>query len=303
MRRLLSVLGLTVLTSGCIGPIPPLPEGSADTGARDLGVILDALIDTDAVVEPDADIGPEYLGAIDSISIDGVASGWAINPRDPGETVWVRLILDEGTERAAVLGTFPADQPQLGANQNAPDGPHRFEIALHDAALDGRSHSLSVIALGVDADSKTPLAGSPLPFQAGLNTSPPIELNPPADQYPPQGALDGVTADGLAFGWAFDLDVSDRPLQVHLYVDDSPYDGGRYIGSVETDQARPDVVAAWDHPGLHGFALQLPESLLDQSRPLYAYVFNVGHPGNVLLDGAPVHFGGFNDGDGTRFDN
>ena len=101
------------------------------------------------------------LGAVVSISADGIVSGWAINPRDKSETVTVKFSIGD------------VDLNPLEANQdifdNSNDGAHGFQFQLDQIYRDGQSFQL-VAMITLDGQDHE-LSGSPFDFAA-------LEKNP-----------------------------------------------------------------------------------------------------------------------------
>lgn len=91
------------------------------------------------------------------------------------------------------------------------------------------------------------------------------------------GNLDTVGPNLLAQGWSLDPQWSDRPIQIHFYVN-GPAGTGTFAGSTITRIARPDVISFFaqsgqgNYTGLHGFSFQLPTQFGNgQNHTLHAY--------------------------------
>lgn len=254
------------------------------------------LVFEDVEPEPDAappDAGRAPVGVLDEVLPEGIARGWSFDPDDARAPTLINLYLDGDADAGLFLGGFRADEPRADVNAAHPEAPgdHGFRILLPDTALDGRPHALTAVAVNSGAGGDTVLDNSPIDFRAGLNANPPAEPNPPADQHLPQGFLDGVSVVGRVNGWALDRDVVGRPIEVHFYLDGSPYGGGEHLGSTLTDSPRGDVNTAIGHPGDHGWHFELPPRVFDGAEhTLRAYAFNAGQPGNVMLSRSPFIF-------------
>jgi hypothetical protein len=105
----------------------------------------------------------------------------------------------------------------------------------------------------------------------------------------PIGYFDGIDGNGAAFGWALDLDAPDQSIEVILYVD-TPAISSEPAAWADADAARPDVNAAHQISGSHGFLVTVPASLRDgKSHRLYLYA--AGVDGKITeLQGSPKPF-------------
>jgi len=93
----------------------------------------------------------------------------------------------------------------------------------------------------------------------------------------PIGTLDTVTPNLLAQGWSLDPEWSDRPVQIHFYVN-GPAGTGTFAGATVTRLSRPDVITYFQqtqqvtYTGNHGFSFQLPLQFANgQNHSLHAY--------------------------------
>ena len=256
----------------------------------------------DVVLPPDPeppppDLGRAPLGFLDGVSGPGVARGWTFDPDTPTDVAVLDLYLDGAPGAGLFLGTFRADQPRADVTGVYPEatGNHGFSVPLPEVARDGRDHQLFAFAQDTRDGTPQALNQSPLAFRAGLNADQPAEANPPADAHPPEGYVDAVGRDGTVSGWALDRDVTGRPLEIHVYLDGPALLGGVFAAQGQTGLPRPDVNAALNHPGDHGYRITIPAALVDGNRhTVYVYAFNAGHPGNVLLVNSPFALEGGN---------
>ena len=241
----------------------------------------------------DADLGRAPVGVVDGVDAVGWVRGWAFDPDAPEVSVTLELWLDGAPGAGQFLAAARTGLERPDVNAAHPDAPgdHGFSTLLPEVARDGRDHALTVVALGLGAeDADTVLGGSPVAFRAGLNAERGDEVGVP-DAHRPQGFLDVVRPDGQICGWALDQDVTDRPVEVDLWVDGPAGVDGVHAGTAQTGLDRPDVVNAIGHPGRHGWCFALPAALHD-GRPhaVGAYAFEAGHPGSTVLTNSPFAF-------------
>jgi M6 family metalloprotease-like protein len=108
----------------------------------------------------------------------------------------------------------------------------------------------------------------------------------------PTGYLDGMVSTSTLSGWAVDRDDENRPIDVHVYVDGPAGSGGIYIGSVNANMSRPDLINAGLTNTNHGYYFQIPLAYQDgKSHGYYAYGIDITRNSeNPLLNGAPKTF-------------
>ncbi len=85
----------------------------------------------------------------------------------------------------------------------------------------------------------------------------------------PTGSLDSATCSaGGVSGWAHDVNTAD-PIDVHLYIN------GSFVGAVNANQYRGDLVTAGIGDGSHAFTWSLPEAYKNgNTYTLTAYAIN-----------------------------
>jgi hypothetical protein len=102
---------------------------------------------------------------------------------------------------------------------------------------------------------------------------------------PVTGSFEGVEANGIAVGWARDLNAPHTAIAVHVYIDGPAGGGGTFAGAVTANLARPD--------GSQGFRFALPSQYWD-GRPHRIYIYGIAASGvaadNVPLRGSPQIF-------------
>ncbi len=93
----------------------------------------------------------------------------------------------------------------------------------------------------------------------------------------PVGYTDFANCERIA-GWAFDPDTASSPIAIHVYQDGPA--GGVFLVAGEATAERPDVNAAYNISGSHGFSIPMPSSAKDgKSHSLYVYgIDNSGDP-------------------------
>ena len=108
----------------------------------------------------------------------------------------------------------------------------------------------------------------------------------------PLGHIDGIesTYEGVKIsGWAFDIDIPNDPIEVHIYVGGAADSGqAKNVFKLTADGSRADVPKKYLGVGEnHGF-----EGLLDitETETLYVYLYNVGLGENILI-GTPTVMG------------
>lgn len=92
------------------------------------------------------------------------------------------------------------------------------------------------------------------------------------------GQLDGII-DGEIYGWAFDSERPDQAINVSVHIDNA------HVATALAGYYRPDVAAAFQNSGRHGFFVDL--SRLGPSDIEGA--IEVRAPNGAALNGAPVH--------------
>jgi Kelch motif len=127
---------------------------------------------------------------------------------------------------------------------------------------------------------------------AGNRISPPSPTPTPstASGRTPVGYLDGIDANGIAWGWTYDPDVPSQNNTVQIYAD-GPAGSGTLIGTLTANSPRSDVNSAFSISGDHGFTFSIPANLKDgKQHQLYAYGIDLTGDANFLLNGSPKSF-------------
>jgi hypothetical protein len=106
----------------------------------------------------------------------------------------------------------------------------------------------------------------------------------------PVGFLDSAACD-VFNGWTYDSNNSSVSIGVHFYTDTPS--GHIFIGNAVADGARPDVNAAENVTGNHGFSFPTPTSLKDgQTHLIYAYGIDSNGGTNQILLNSPKQISG-----------
>jgi hypothetical protein len=85
------------------------------------------------------------------------------------------------------------------------------------------------------------------------------------------GRLDGISADGVARGWAFHSAQPGSSIEVRFFVD-GPMGSSSGAGSRTANTSWPGVNGAFGISGLHGFEHAIPDSFRDDSKhTLFVY--------------------------------
>ncbi|MGH9916763.1 MAG: hypothetical protein ACRD63_15915, partial [Pyrinomonadaceae bacterium] len=95
------------------------------------------------------------------------------------------------------------------------------------------------------------------------------------------GWLDGITADGVAFGWAVDPDVPSQSIDVRFFIDRVS------VGTMTANGNRPNV----GYPGNHGYSWRIPDQYRNfQTHELIISGIDVTGNVNSQLQGTPKSF-------------
>ena len=226
--------------------IPPEPVDETDPA-----LVIPVPKPTDELppieVPPGDPIPKSPIGFWDSVQDNGLVSGWALDPNQPSYELFIIVRVDGQT-----VEPYPrADLPRPDVNQvTGYVGDHGFRFVLPSSALDGKPHSIELIAVDVNDSPNFQLVGSPKTFQVSSAL--------------PRGFVDSV-ASATAGGWAYDPDSPTKPLTVRLYLDAPSWSGGALLGETTTTGSRPDVIAAFALPAesLPGWSFTMPAWALD----------------------------------------
>ena len=159
----------------------------------------------------------ETIGYLDQIDGHGIASGWACDPDFPDASITVQFYVNP----TIVDGRMPQGGTLVGqgaAGQYSEYGVyarggggwyHRYRIQLS-----GVSQNQRVYAVGLDVNT-----GSAYMLPGWRCSESPACVWSGANNYAPNGWVDGVDANGCISGWSCDRDNHDMSIGVRYYAD------------------------------------------------------------------------------------
>lgn len=234
---------------------------------------------------PDSSMGdptPQSpIGWLDSVDVNGVVRGWALDPNTPLYPLEIHAYIDGPAGMGTHLQPSPrADLPRADVNAvTGYGGDHGFAFELPASLRDGNVHTLYIYPIDTGSSPNPLLGGSPK--EVRIN-----DLEPA-----PRGHVDRVTAAGIVQGWSFDPSAAGAPVRVDFYLDEPWYRGGMLLGSVTTSFDRPDVDAAFGVDAQAGFSFSLPAFVRDNTvHTLHAVAFDTTHPEVRVSIGQPIDF-------------
>ena len=177
--------------------------------------------------------GTNYAGYIDSASCTGI-TGWVADRNRPSFPITVSLW--DGTTQISST-TANASRPDVGAVLGD-NGLHGFSIPIPTAYANGTAHTLQVHY----ETSSTPVGGAFTLTCGGTVTT----------NY--AGYIDSASCSGIS-GWVADRKRPNIPVTVTLW------DGANQIAATTANASRPDVGAAINDNGLHGFSIPIPSTV------------------------------------------
>jgi hypothetical protein len=102
---------------------------------------------------------------------------------------------------------------------------------------------------------------------------------------PVTGAFERIEPNGIAVGWARDMNSQNAPIAVHVYVDGPAGAGGTFVGTATANLSRSDRSP--------GFRFAIPTQYWD-GRPHRVFIYGIAASGvaadNVVLAGSPQTF-------------
>jgi len=109
----------------------------------------------------------------------------------------------------------------------------------------------------------------------------------------PIGYLDYVDQNG-GYGWAYDQDAGQLPIDVHIYID------GRFYEAITANESRPDLVNAGVTPNPeHGYSFTITGIDLTRAHEIIVYAINYGGGDNPSLTNCPAVIGTQPSGDAS----
>ena len=197
--------------------------------------------------------GASPVGNLEALSATGRTvrlRGWALDVDRPAESINVALDVD-----GVAVGWFLADvaRPDVNAAKRV-TGRHGFDF---DVQVASGVHRFDLYGINVGAPRPNPLLARRS-----------LDVDPGAV---PRGTVDSISSLGgqvRITGWAFD------PDQPHTEIHVAVYEGASGVSWFPTGVARPDVNAALNIRGRHGFSVSFPASRGVHSYTVYG--INVG---------------------------
>lgn len=197
--------------------------------------------------------------------------GWACNPADYDEPVWIHFYKEDG----AYMGATLADDFREEAVGNKCGGfrNHGFDWDYPESLKDGKTHQIYAYAINSKGEYNPLLTGSPISIYI-----PPTNIN-----ISPKGLHE--TADSFSTkGWVCDPDDYKSPLWIHFYNENGMFIG-ETLANVNREQAVGNECGGYTN---HGFNWIYPDSMKDgQTHKIYAHAINIGGEPNPLLAGSP----------------
>jgi hypothetical protein len=195
------------------------------------------------------------IGRVERVC-DGVLSGWAFKPDEPGWNAGLRVLVD-----GAQVAEARADvaRPELAAAGLA-DGRGGFRVDLPVELARQATHSLRV-----ETASGVPIPASPSFMTVAAENG---TLWGGVEFYVPGAVIGRVekASDGLITGWAHRSGAATWRVWMRVIVD------GVEACSGVADLDRPDLAAAGIGDGRHGFRFEVPA------------VVSEDHPHRVLVE-------------------
>jgi hypothetical protein len=233
-----------------------------------------------AVATAQAQIGP-VEGWIDGVFGPAGAQyiqGWACEPNNPNP-----LIIHLYTGGAAGVGQLyngyvanAANEPAVSSACGSNTG-HRFFINVTGDLFSRAGQTIFIHGIAQHGGPNNLLNGS------GTYSIPATTT---------VGVVDSVSAGGFAAGWAFDNLNTGASIQVAIYADGNGSQGaesGTLVWQGVANQPRPDVDAAYNITGNHGFGVQLPASVTTGVHSLSLYPVSVnGGVGGPMVQSPTV---------------
>lgn len=168
------------------------------------------------MIIPQPFVNQKPIGAFDAIDENGIATGWAYDPNDPGASL--RLKVKIWTNPQPILTEIVTDQHRPDVNQ---PGNHGFSFRIPSIARTGEYLSMDFYAIDQNDAS----------IEVELPSNKSFKLFEKAT-----GRLEKIDTDGTITGWAIDPDKENTAATVKIYFDDT-----KHLGDVLTSLPRPDV--------------------------------------------------------------
>lgn len=232
------------------------------------------------------DVAP--TGKVDDATCEGVW-GWAYDANQKSTPLQVHIYVDgkliTGVEASRERTDVAAAYPGVSAAKG-------FEYKWSSYNKTAGTHNVQVYALNLDPSGQYAstlnalLPGDGLSYNCGTSSTP--STSSATNDYAPGGNVDGISCTGV-WGWTYDKDSSGASIQYHVYVDNVLQYGG------VTTTARPDVNAAYNIKGTHGFEYNLPDNVKTGEHTVNIYGIDInsadqydGGAKNALIGGTKL---------------
>lgn len=207
-------------------------------------------------------------------TFNATINGWTVDKSNPNKSLEVHVYYDGPAGQGKDGAVFIADKPRPDVNTGfGATGNHGFNIPINPKYLDNKQHSIYLYAIGINPN------GSPSGYNTNLTEQKfgLFQINAT-----PRGTVDALNCrsdnKNVATGWVFDYNDSNKSLDVDMYID------GKGVGRFRADQPRPDVNAAFNIKGNHGFSIPIPQAVQDGKRhtiQIYAIGLGISNPSQL----------------------
>jgi hypothetical protein len=207
--------------------------------------------------------------------------GWACEPNNPNPLT-VHLYTGGPAGTGQLYSGYTANAPNEAAVASAcgTTTGHRFFINVTGDLFLRAGQQIFMYGIAQSGGPNNKLNGSGSSIVPGATT---------------QGFVDSVSASGFASGWAVDNVSPSDSIQVAIYADGNSLQGaesGTLVWQGLANQPRPDVNAALNISGNHGFRVQLPAGVTSGVHNLSVYAVNIDNNLSGPLNGSPMVPGG-----------
>ena len=181
----------------------------------------------------------------------GLISGFGFDPDMPDFSIDAHIYVD-----GKFAGVAPTDKLNAAQNnQYGINGLHGFIWDIPAAYQDGQTHLVEVYFLNY-------------PYGTGNNPKVWSGNIGPCEIGVPLGKVEAASCFKVS-GWAFDPELADESVIMHIYVD------GKVEAGITMDITRPDINQLYAINGDHGFSWNVPTKFRDgKSHLIEAYILN-----------------------------
>lgn len=222
------------------------------------------------MIIPQPFVNQKPIGAFDAIDENGIATGWAYDPNEPGASL--RLKVKIWTRPQPIVTEIVTDQHRPDVNQ---PGNHGFSFRIPSIARTGEYLSMDFYAIDKNDAS----------IEVELPRNKSFRLVEKA-----AGRLEKIDKDGTITGWAIDPDRENTSALVKVYLDDT-----KHLGDLTVSIPRPDlkdlIAQNFNIKSKNnvGFKVKIdPEQYRDGiNHKITAYVINENDKGEVTKSELP----------------